>query len=334
MTGLHRWALPIYLLCITTAILWLLRGSLTVANFTMIYIFVILIIAIQRGTQMALVSSFVSFLCINFFLIHPYYTLIVADPREVLDLIVFFMVSVLVGQLAAYARKQAGFEEADRLKTALLYAIAHDLRTPITILKTSTSNLHTLDERLSPVEREELIQVIADEIDELDKLIGNLLNLSRLRVGAMTLDKQPNSLEEVAGDVAAHIYQHTRQERVWLNMPSDLPMVSFDYGLILQALTNLVDNAVRYEPPLSQVELRVVITSKIAQLWVVNHGNNITPEEKNHILQPFYHGKNGRIGLGLPIAKGIIEAHHGRLLLQDTTPKGATFIIELPRETR
>jgi len=184
MLALHRWALPIYLLCITTALLWVLRGSLTVANFTMIYIFVILIIAIQRGTQIAVVSSFVSFLCINFFLIHPYYTLIVADPREVLDLIVFFMVSVLVGQLAAYARKQAGFEEADRLKTALLYAIAHDLRTPITILKTSTSNLHTLDERLSHSERQELIQTIADEIDELDKLIGNLLNLSRLRVGA------------------------------------------------------------------------------------------------------------------------------------------------------
>ncbi|MCL4256462.1 MAG: DUF4118 domain-containing protein, partial [Anaerolineae bacterium] len=308
--------------------------TLTLANFTMIYIFVILIIAIQRGTGFALIASMIGFLCINFFLVHPYYTLIVADPRELLDLIVFFMVSLLAGQLASYARKRASFEEADRLKTALLYAIAHDLRTPITVLKTSISNLRTLDRRLSSDERQELVYTIESEIDELDELVGNLLNLSRLRVGALSLNKQPNSLEEVAGDVAARIYQRINQERIQLDFPSHLSLVSFDYGLILQALTNLVDNAVRHEPADSCVLLRGAINTKVAQLWVINHGDNITSEEKEHIMQPFYHGKSGRIGLGLPIAKGIIEAHHGRLLLQDTLPKGATFIIELPLDTK
>lgn len=326
----RHWLFPYGLITCTTGILWLLRAELTIANFTMIYIFIILIITIQRGTRMGIIASAISFLCINFFLIHPYYTLIVADPRELLDLIVFFMISVLVGQLALRDRTRAGFEEADRLKTTLLYAISHDLRTPLTILKTSINNLHRLDDKLSPQERREMIITIEEEIDGLDKLIGNLLDLSRLQAGALTLNRQTNSLEEVAGDVAANHYHRTQQERITLDFPPNLPMIPFDYGLILQALTNLVDNAIRYEPAQSCVELRGVATKQTLQLWVINHGDTITPEEKDHIMQPFYHGKSGRTGLGLPIAKGIIEAHGGRLMVQDTPVKGATFIMELP----
>lgn len=325
-----HWIFPYVLIALTTAFLWVLREALTVANFTMIYIFIVLVITIQCGTRMGMIASFISFLCINFFLIHPYYTFLVGDPRELLDLIVFFMISVLVGQLALRERARAGFEEADRLKTTLLYAISHDLRTPLTILKTSTNNLHRLDDKLSPTERREMIITIEDEIDALDTLIGNLLNLSRLQAGALTLNRQPNSLEEVAGDVAARMYQHNQQERVTLNFPSDLPLVAFDYGLLLQALTNLVDNALRYEPAGSCVELRGCILKQTAQLWVINHGDTISAEEKDHIMQPFYHGKSGHTGLGLPIAKGIIEAHGGRLSVHDTPITGATFIIELP----
>ena len=439
---------PALLLVAVTSLTWVLRSTLTLANFATIYILVVLIVAIRSGTRVAMITAFVCFLCINFFLVQPYYTLFIKDPREVIDLSVFLIGAVLVGQLAARARQQTQaaqqrafeqeilyrltrafnqiasreeilaallnilksdlgvqeasvlpdteaekptgdatvhylllqmddrvygtlcavlepgyseeelrllnacayqaamalhrielaerarkgeqFEEADRLKTALLHAVSHDLRTPITIIKTSASNLSRLGEQLSPPERRELADAIEEEADQLDDLIGNLLDMSRLRAGALTLNLASNSLEEIAGDAAARAFQRTKQERICLTFPEDLPLVMFDYRLLLQALINLVDNALRYEPHDRQVELRGSLGENEAQLLVINHGRNLTAEEREHIMEPFYRGQEGHIGLGLAIAKGIVETHHGRLWAEDTPGGGTTFVIALP----
>lgn len=233
-------------------------------------------------------------------------------------------------ELAEQARAGRQFEEADRLKTAILQAVSHDLRTPITIIKTSASNLRALGDRLSAAERQELAETIDSESDHLNKLIGNLLDLSRLQAGALTLNSELNALEEVAGDVSARIWRTTGRERIKLTFPPDMPLISFDYGLILQALSNLVDNALRYEPPESQIELQGSLEGPIVRLKVINHGETISPEERVHLMEPFYRGKGGHIGLGLPIAKGIVEAHHGSLCVEDTPGRGATFVISLP----
>ena len=446
---LRHWGFPVLLIIIVTLGVSLLRSVLTLANFTAIYLLLVLLLAIRRGTWVALASAVVSFLCINYFLIAPYYTFAIADPREVIDLLIFLGVAVLAGQLAARLREQtdaaeqrafeqevlyrltrsfnqlatsesvydalvttlqtdlaarqayvlpyasemlspdmtvhyvvleaggkvygtlcAGFdthltrekvrlinacaaqaalalnrvelieqvrqsqqfEEADRLKTAILHAVSHDLRTPITIIKTSANNLHTLGERLSPSDRAELSEAIEQESDQLDRMVGNLLDMSRLRAGALNLNSAPNSLEEVAGDAAANVYKRLKLERIRLSFSDDLPRERFDYGLILQALTNLVDNALRYEPPASQIELRGEQAGETVRLLVVNHGENIAPDERERIMEPFFHGKNGQVGLGLAIAKGIVEAHHGSLTLEDTPGGGATFVIALPFE--
>jgi two-component system sensor histidine kinase KdpD len=430
-----------------TLLAWLLRETLTLANITTIYVLVVLILAINHGTILALIAAVVSFLSINFLLVKPYYTFLVADSREILELIVFLVVAVLAGQLAARARQQAEtarqrayeqeilyrltrsfnqittredvykaltqmlqtdlaarqahilpyttdtispdqtvhylllqageniyatlcvafkdaltpqqerlintcasqaamalyridlterarqsqqFEEADRLKTAILRAVSHDLRTPITIIKTSANNLRSLGERLSPAERDELAATIETEAAQLDKLVGSLLDMSRLQAGAFQLNSGLNSLEEVAGDAAARIWQLTQQERIKIVFAEDMPLVRFDYGLILQALSNLVDNALRYEPPDRLIEIQGCIRDREAQIRVVNHGEAIAESEREHIMEPFYRGKDGHIGLGLPIAKGIIEAHHGRLQVEDTPGGGVTFVIGLP----
>ena len=106
--------------------------------------------------------------------------------------------------------------------------------------------------------------------------------------------------------------------------------ISFDYGLMLQAVSNLVDNSLRYEPPNSQIEIQGTTDANRAFLKIINHGETIEPNEKALIMEPFYHGRKGHIGLGLPIAHGIIEAHQGKLTVEDTPNGGATFVIELP----
>lgn len=432
----------------TTAAAFLLRDTLTLANFTMVYLLVVVIVAIRSGTGPAVLTAVASFVCINFFLVTPYYTLIVADPRDVLDLAVFLIVASVAGRLAADARRQAfearqrereqeilyrlthafnqlseptgvlevlirvmrkdlgarhaqilpfdkeiagnapnvyymllesgevvygtvqvsfelalsvpqvellktcislaamalqridlteraaksqQFEEADKLKTAILHAASHDLRTPITIIKTSASNLRQFHEQLSPQESAEITETIEHEVDQLDKLVGNLLDMSRLKAGALRLNCQLNSLEELAGDVAARVWQLTKQERVSLRFPEDMPMVEFDYGLLLQAVTNIVDNSLRYEPAESQIQLHGTFDKDYATLRIINHGETITDDVKAHMMEPFYRGGgDGRTGLGLPIALGIIEAHKGFLRVEDTPVTGATFVITLP----
>jgi len=446
---LRRYLWAILVVAGVTLITVPVRDILTLANSTMIYLLAVLVIAIRWGTVAALGAAFVSFLCLNYFFVNPFYTFIVADPRELLDLSVFLIVAVLAGQLGARAqqraevarqrayeqeilykltrafnqlttregvfealtrvlredlnarhahilpyanesisttdktvyflllqadtiiyatlrvafhlpltfqqmqllntcasqaamalyridlteraRKSQQFEESDRLKTAILHAVSHDLRTPITIIKSSASNLRRLRDTLSPDEQADIAGTIENETDHLDKLIGNLLDMSRLNAGALKLNLELNSLEEVAGDVAARIWQLTKKERVKIVFPDDLPLVSFDYGLFLQALTNIVDNAVRYEPADSQIEIKGCIQDQEARLVVVNHGENVTDEQHKHIMEPFYHSSGEQhVGLGLPIAKGIIEAHQGRIWLEDTPGSGATFVIALP----
>ncbi|MCA9915824.1 MAG: hypothetical protein KC496_20860, partial [Anaerolineae bacterium] len=236
--------------------------------------------------------------------------------------------------LVEKARTSQQYEEADRLKTAILRAVSHDLRTPITIIKSAASNLHNLSNKFTAEEKLEIIQGIEHEADHLNKLVGNLLDLSRLQAGTLTLNHELNSLEEVAGDVAARVWQLTGVERISINFPETMPLVNFDYGLILQAMSNLVDNALRYEPQSSAVHIEGYTHDREVWVQIVNHGETIPAEEHDHVMEPFFQSKNGgQAGLGLPIAKGIAEAHHGRLMLQDTPGGGATFILVLPLNT-
>jgi two-component system sensor histidine kinase KdpD len=439
--------LAILLTAGATLILRVLHEVLTPANFSLIYLLTVLIVAISQGTRPSLLAALLSFLCFNFFLVQPVYTFLVSDPHELLDLLVFFASAIITGQLASYARKQAenarqrayeqnilyelarilnqatrtdevynslkqvlsslssvqsihifpesgqttsqdqtslyvllqarekiygvlgtifdaspstsliqlvtacadqaatalqrmelaeraqqrkNFEEADRLKTALLRSVSHDLRTPITIIKTSVSNLLTLHAALPENERVDMLKTIENEADQLNKMVGNLLDISRLEAGALQINRELNSLEEVAGDVAARVWQLTHQERIKIKFPDSMPLVPFDYGLILQSLSNLVDNALRYEPTEKQVEISGSVEVSEVYVAVRNHGPNIPSEERDLIMEPFYHGKEGNIGLGLVIAKGIIEAHCGRLWFEDTPDGGATFIFALP----
>lgn len=441
--------IAIGLVILVTIPLWTIRDRLTLANFALIYLLLTFIVAVWLGTLPSLVAAFFSFFCFNFFLIRPYYTLAVQDPRELLDLFIYLVVAIIAGQLTAYARRQAedarrrateqnilyelssafnqlhdregiyqelrqaittnlpvvdcailpvsqtfppdtaqttmyllislreqvygslrvtftvlptesqrrflmacavqaamalhrielaenvqrtqAIEEADRLKTTLLQAVSHDLRTPITIIKTAASNIQALRSQLSLAEKEEMTQVIMQEADHLDRLVGNLLDMSRLQAGALVLHEDWTAVSEIAGDVAALAYQRHQATRIHLDFPDDLPLVRCDYGLMLQALGNITNNVLRYEPDDRQVEIRGSFDEQEVWLTVINHGPTIPPEEKAQIMEPFYHGADGHVGLGLAISKGIVEAHHGRIWVEDTPGGGATFVIALPR---
>ena len=236
--------------------------------------------------------------------------------------------------LTEQAQRSRALAEADRLKTALLRAVSHDLRTPITVIKTSAAYLDELHDQLDAAEQRELARAIEGQADALDRLVGNLLDMSRLQAGAVVLNEDWNSLEEIAGDAAARAYQLQRAERIQLDFPDDLPLLRCDYGLLLQALNNLVDNALRHEPPGRLVVIRGRALPGQLRLEVANHGPHIPAAEKERVMEPFYQSPSGGVGggagLGLAIARGIVEVHHGAIHIEDTPGGGATFVITLP----
>ena len=121
-------------------------------------------------------------------------------------------------------------------------------------------------------------------------------------------------------------------ERLKRRSRDDFKGRHFEATLILQAVSNIMENALRFEPPESNVEIIGRVTAGEARLALINHGENITEDERESLMKPFYHGKDGQTGLGLAIAKGIIDLHHGRIWIEDTPGGGATFVIALPLE--
>lgn len=236
-------------------------------------------------------------------------------------------------ELTEQAQRGKGFEETDRLKTALLRAVSHDLRTPITIIKTSTGNLRTLRDRLTSEERHEVLEGIENAADHLNTMVGHLLDLSRLEAGVMPINREWNVLADVAADVAARVWELNHDERIRLDFPADMPPVLCDAGLMLQALGNVVENAMRFEPPGSMVEIRGSYNDAEIRAAVIGHGSSIPAEQRDGIMEPFHRQGNGHLGLGLAISRDIVNAHHGRIWIEDTPGGGATFILALPRDS-
>jgi len=219
---------------------------------------------------------------------------------------------------------------SDVLKTALLRAVSHDLRSPLTAIRTAASAVAS--RTVSGEERDELAGVIAGESERLSRLVDNLLDLSKLEAGTADPRLDWCSIDELVHAAA----EHTQDARVDVDLPEDLPLVRVDSAQIERALANLLDNAVRHSDG-QPVAVGAVATDGRVLLRVTDRGPGIASEEMARIFEPFYRSPGeqpGGSGLGLAIAKGFVEANGGRLRAQSPPNEGATFTIDLPVEDR
>jgi two-component system sensor histidine kinase KdpD len=235
---------------------------------------------------------------------------------------------------AAEARRQA---EGNRIRTALLAAVSHDLRTPLAGIKASVSSLRAEDVRWSPEDEAEFLAGIEDGADRLDHLIGNLLDMSRLQTGTVVPLVRAFDLDEVVPTALRGV----PTDSVRIEVPEDLPMVQGDPGLLERALANVVENAVKY-----QGEGRVLVSGSMLrlagepdrlELRVADHGPGIPDTAKDKVFEPFQrYGDAPRgvgVGLGLAVARGFVEAMGGSLAAEDTPGGGLTMVFTLPHVT-
>jgi K+-sensing histidine kinase KdpD len=227
---------------------------------------------------------------------------------------------------AAQARQLA---EIDRLRAALLAAVGHDLRTPLSGIKAAVSSLRQQDVSWSPAEQDELLETIEESADRLDDLIANLLAMSRLQAGALSVDARPIVLQEIVAKALVGV----PAEIVAADVPDDLPLVIADPGLLERVIANLVDNARRFAP--AGVPARVTATSDGETAWisVIDSGPGVPAADWERMFTPFQrlgdHRSDSGVGLGLAIARGFSEAIGGSLVPSSTPGGGLTMTVQL-----
>ena len=235
-------------------------------------------------------------------------------------------------RLRTQAAQAEALAEGDRMRTALLRAVSHDLRTPLASIKASVSSLRQTDVSWSPEDEAELLANIEQNADRLDALVGNLLDMSRLQAGSLAPFLRATAIDEVA-PVALRGLDDSDQ--MLIVVPDDLPLVRADPGLLERVFANLFSNALRHSPPDQRPSLRAREDGDRVILDVIDHGCGVPADLKERIFEPFARldERSPGVGLGLAVAKGFAEAMGGAIVAIDTPRGGLTVRVTMPALT-
>ena len=233
-------------------------------------------------------------------------------------------------QLTNESTRRVALEQTDRMRSILLQAVSHDLRTPLTAIKASASAL-----RMTPLPEQVAQAMLADieeHADRLSRLVMNLLDLSRIESGTLIVRREPVPVDELFSGAIAAARSELRDLTVDVTVAADVPAVWIDETLIRQVLVNLLGNAARHNPD-GPIELTARAGVDLVIIAVRDHGPGIPAEERERLAIPLAtrtRAASGRTGAGLAISRGFIHAHDGTLSLEDTPGGGATFVVTLP----
>jgi K+-sensing histidine kinase KdpD len=322
-----------------TAAIAVLKPYVPVLSLPVLYELAVLPVAVLWGLWFSTAVSIASMLAFNFFFLPPTHTFALRNNENWAALAVFLVTAVVVSVLATQARRRAELaaEEAleaealrrsDTMKTAVLHAVSHDLRSPLTAIVAAASSLATPEVQLSPVDRGDLIATIRAEADRLDRVVGNLLDLSRLRSGVAAPHAELWTADEL-------VYGALEQlgpggDRVVTELDADAPPVHVDAAQIERALVNLLDNALKFSPPNTPVRVRVEPRGDELLLHVEDAGPGVAGADREAVFEPFQRGGGDTpgAGLGLAIARGFAHANSARVWSENGD--GGHFVLALP----
>jgi K+-sensing histidine kinase KdpD len=339
---------------------------------------VVLFVATGWGSRPAVLSSVLGVVCFNFFYLPPVGRLAVDDPDNWVALFAFLITAVTTGQLSARAKRRAveanagrreierlytelqdaferasiakALEQSERLKSALLDAVTHDLRTPLTSIKASVTTLledprsQANEEEYGPLDAEgqrEMLEVIDEETDRLNRFIEGLMELARIEAGEMHLRRRWGSIEEIVTTALERAAPLICNHKIRVRLDDGLPAVRVDDRSVAEVVYTLVDNAAKYSPAGTNINLGAKSADdQTVQLSVEDEGPGIPQELRARVFEKFFRamrdGDSGThqpsgTGMGLAIAKGIVEAHGGRIWIEDNPDhQGSRVVVTLP----
>jgi len=374
-SGYSRALLGTFLLTLLLAPFHNQINSTTVA---LTFLLVVLFTALFWGSGPALLASVLAMLAFNFFFLPPLYAFTIAHGQNWIALTAFFITAIAVGQLSARAKRRAleaengkreierlyaelrdAFErashaealrESEKLKSALLDAVTHDLRTPLASLKASITTL--LDEArdstdgeqrlvLDPESRLDMMEVIDQESDRLNNFIGDLIELARIEAGELQLRPRWGAMEEMISSALTRAEPLTAQHNIVVDIEKELPIVRVDERAVSEVIYQLVDNAAKYSPAQSTIRITAHLgNDEMVHMCVEDLGKGVPLELRERVFDKFFRAmRDGDVtsrdpsgtGMGLAIAKGIVEAHKGRIWIESgANNQGARVCFTLP----
>jgi two-component system sensor histidine kinase KdpD len=360
-----------------TGLLQISGSHINPATAALGFLLVVLFVATGWGSRPAVFASLLAVACFNFFFLPPFGTFAIRNPDNWVAFFAFLITAFTAGQLSARAKRRAeeaeisrheierlyyelqnsferssqarALKQSERLKSALLDAVTHDLRTPLTSIKASVttllSELYAVERNesgalLGNEGRKELLQIIDEEADRLDRFIEGLTKLARIDAGEMYLRRRLCSIDEIITAALKRAEPRTRghQIEVWID---ELPPVKVDEAAMAEVIYTLVDNAAKYSPPNTPIRVSAAANDDSTILVSVeDKGPGIREEMRERVFEKFFRAmRDGDVGdrqsagtgMGLAIAHGIVQAHGGRLWIEDPADnKGAKFVVALP----
>jgi len=247
------------------------------------------------------------------------------------DLAAVAIESILLNEEAHNAQI---LRDTEKLQTALLNSVSHDLRTPLVSIIGVLSSLQAEGMNLDDEAKTKLVKVAWEEAERLNHLITNLLDVSRVEAGAIRILKQSSDVQDLVGTALEQLGDRTNSRPIEVDIPTELPFVLVDFGLIVQTLVNVIDNALKYSPAGSPIEIKARSVEKEIQIAVADRGFGIPPQDLLQVFDKFYRiehpGSVTGTGLGLSICKGIVEAHGGRITAENREGGGTIIRLILP----
>lgn len=259
------------------------------------------------------------------------------DPERVRMLSAFVTKAAMSVERALFAEEASQTEilrATEKLQTALLNSISHDLRTPLASITGVLDSLRLEEAFLDRENRQELVETAYGEAERLNRLVGNLLDMTRLEAGTLRISQEPCDIQDVVGTALNSVAARLENHPVNVSIPPDLPLVPLDYVLVAQVLVNLLDNAIKYSPDHAPIDICARLAKQYVEIEVADRGPGIPEEDLERIFEKFYRVKRFEnvvgTGLGLSICKGIVEVHGGKIWAENRPEGGGSFIFTLP----
>jgi K+-sensing histidine kinase KdpD len=316
-----------------------LRSRFEPPTFAMLYLLGVTGVSMRCNRSAAIINAVGSVTAFYYFCVPYHDSFVLQDANYLITLITMLAVTLVISTLTfnmrAQAAKAAEAEiaiQAEQNRSSLLSAVSHDIKTPLASIYGAATSLLEEEQRFEPAERHELIQSIADEAQRLNHVVTNLLEMTKLDAGA-EINRDWYPLEEIAGAALTRLEGTLRGRTVNTSIPAGLPLIFVDEVLIQQVFINILENAVNYTPPGSPIEISAAVQDRNIIVLLRDEGPGLATGEEERIFEKFYRGRSNEVrgaGLGLPIARAIIQKHEGRITASNSRKGGALFTIELP----
>jgi two-component system sensor histidine kinase KdpD len=325
-----------------TGVAALAQSEIDVADVAMIYLVAIAGVAARLGRGPSILAAALSVAAFDFFFVPPYFTFEVRDLRHLITFAVLFVAGLVIATLTERLRASTAEAESaklraetEELRSSLLSSVSHDLRTPLAAITGAASTLADEGARLSAAERGELVETIGEEAARLERLVANLLDMSRLESGAK-LRKEWIPLEEIVGSALRRLDRRLSGRPVRARLPEGPGLVEVDPVLFEQALVNLLENAAKHTPPGTPIDLDARRVEGAIVLEIADRGPGIATGDEHRIFEKFERGGTSApgAGLGLAICRAIVHAHGGSIAVRGRDGGGAVFSVRLPGAER